>query len=494
MFLIAKIVRGRRLLHELEQEEKEKKREEEREKEREKHKEQQRENEQYKSQMPGTSQDAEIGADVPPKLQRRKKTVRQKTELSLPCDPEADDRDSAGVPRMRRTSSMPSVYDAENKYQTGRVRHYNYDVKLSKLQKRALRFTWHRLQTRNGGKRVENVFEEVYDRMMRQTSVMREMFTTRTFLSAMSKNDVATLRDHARFTVKMIDAVIKNLDMDERKRSDTGSEYDPIRLGRVHAALRPYGFTGNLWEKLGETIVDVVLSQEAVRDLPGAGQAWVILTACLVDQVSHCILGQNEPSFLQLRAGFDSAKSEANAAARTSSTGCPVSGQAQNNRVLRTLPQTPKCPYDGTANAEDHFELLKKQQYEDILYADAVFTASQEKLNQQPPRRSSQPYEVLYATEFGLDAPYGVTDRNGTRHSPQATPPRRQSQSPQYHGQRRSSQPVIVHESVQQRRATPPNLAMQLASRMMSSVSPAHAGGSGGAEKVYTTVQYVTTR
>jgi hypothetical protein len=46
-------------------------------------------------------------------------------------------------------------------YQTGRIRHYNYDVKLSKLQKRALRFTWHRLQTRNGGKRVENVFEEV---------------------------------------------------------------------------------------------------------------------------------------------------------------------------------------------------------------------------------------------------------------------------------------------------------------------------------------------
>lgn len=42
-----------------------------------------------------------------------------------------------------------------------RIRHYNYDLKLSKLQKRALRFTWHRLQTRNGGKRVDNVFEEV---------------------------------------------------------------------------------------------------------------------------------------------------------------------------------------------------------------------------------------------------------------------------------------------------------------------------------------------
>jgi hypothetical protein len=40
-----------------------------------------------------------------------------------------------------------------------------------------------------------------------------------------------------------------------------------------------------MWEKLGETIIDVVLIQEAVRDLPGAGQAWVVLTACVIDQV-----------------------------------------------------------------------------------------------------------------------------------------------------------------------------------------------------------------
>ena len=44
---------------------------------------------------------------------------------------------------------------------TPALKHYNYDTRLSKIQKRAIRFTWHRLQTRNGGKRVENVFEEV---------------------------------------------------------------------------------------------------------------------------------------------------------------------------------------------------------------------------------------------------------------------------------------------------------------------------------------------
>uniref|UniRef100_F1L1R7 Globin-like protein 9 n=2 Tax=Ascaris TaxID=6251 RepID=F1L1R7_ASCSU len=220
------------------------------------------------------------------------KTVRQKTESSLPDDGETHSSSETLAPsRMRRTSSMPSICDLTTRQG---MRHYDYDAKLNRLQKRSLRFTWHRLQTRNGGKRVDNVFEEVYDRMVKQQPIIRDMFTTRTFLSAMSRSDIATLRDHARVTVKMIDHVIKNLDQDVKKRSDTGSELDPRLIGRAHGILRPYGFTGNYWEKLGETIIDVVLAQEAVRDLPGAGQAWVILTACLVDQ---------------MRAGFDESKS-----------------------------------------------------------------------------------------------------------------------------------------------------------------------------------------
>uniref|UniRef100_A0A914QGI9 Globin family profile domain-containing protein n=1 Tax=Panagrolaimus davidi TaxID=227884 RepID=A0A914QGI9_9BILA len=137
--------------------------------------------------------------------------------------------------KLRRTSSMPSVCDdvvAQKYTSDGKLlRHYNYESKLSKLQKRSLRFTWHRLQTRNGGKRVEAVFEEVFERLMKQIPLVREIFTTRTFLSAMSKNDVASLRDHARMTVKMIDTIIKNLDVESRKRTDTESDVDPRCLG-----------------------------------------------------------------------------------------------------------------------------------------------------------------------------------------------------------------------------------------------------------------------
>ncbi|KAK6764482.1 hypothetical protein RB195_024706 [Necator americanus] len=153
------------------------------------------------------------------------------------------------------------------------------------MQKRALRFTWHRLQTRNGGKRVENVFEEVFDRLARTLPCLKDMFTTRMFLCAMARNETASLRDHAKVTVKMFDVVLKNMELELSKRTDTGFPMDPKIIGHTHGPLRPYGLTGEYWEKLGETIIDVVLGQEAVRDLPGAGQAWVIFTACLVDQM-----------------------------------------------------------------------------------------------------------------------------------------------------------------------------------------------------------------
>ncbi|KAL3073192.1 hypothetical protein niasHT_035468 [Heterodera trifolii] len=233
-----------------------------------------------------------------------RRAVRQRTDSSLPSVDEELTAYSNHNAKMRRTSSMPSVVESDTHGKEAfavvkkgaihrPIKHYNYEDRLSKLHKRALRFTWQRLQTRNGGKRIETVFEEVFDRMMRSFPVMREMFNTRTFISAMSRCEVATPRDHARLIVKMFESAVKNLEVEEKKRTDTASDFDPNLLGRAHGVLRPYGFTSALWEAFGEAVIDVVLNQEAVRDLPGASQAWVVLTACLVDQ---------------LRAGFESSR------------------------------------------------------------------------------------------------------------------------------------------------------------------------------------------
>ncbi|KJH42088.1 hypothetical protein DICVIV_11932 [Dictyocaulus viviparus] len=289
MFLIAKIVRGRRLLHELEQQEKD----------------------EAAAALEAAHSISQVSRRLAARHQRssrdmsndvdeastsqkteRRKSTRRKAHTcgSVDLSPKIDDRLS-----VRRTSSMPSLSDSlQDRIHSSSTKHYNYEDKLNRLQRRALRFTWQRLHTRNGGKRVENVFEEVFDRLTKVIPALKDIFTTRMFLCAMSRNETASLRDHAKFTVKMLDLVLKSMDVEGSRREDTGSSLDPRIIGRVHGPLRPYGLTGQHWEKLGEIIIDVVLSQEAVRDLPGAGQAWVIFTACLVDQ---------------LRAGFEENRS-----------------------------------------------------------------------------------------------------------------------------------------------------------------------------------------
>ncbi|KAL7071418.1 hypothetical protein ACQ4LE_009465, partial [Meloidogyne hapla] len=272
----------------------------------------------------------------------RKRAVRQRTDASLPSD-EINEVSAAGYSNkataMRRTSSMPSIVESEQHllllaqqrqqrqhqlfhhssgncclrrgFRSSTIRHYNYEDRFTKLHKRALRFTWQRLLTRNGGKRIETVFEEVFERMMHKIPIMREMFNTRTFISAMSRCEIASPRDHARLIVKMFEAAIKNLEVEQNKRTDTDSGFDPKLLGQAHGYLRPYGFTSALWEAFGEAVIDIVVNQEAVRDLPGASQAWVVLTACLVDQ---------------LRAGFDSTVRE-----------CPFKHQQSKQRDTQLL-------------------------------------------------------------------------------------------------------------------------------------------------------------
>lgn len=71
----------------------------------------------------------------------------------------------------------------------------------------------------------------MFDRLTKSMPLMREMFTTRIFISAMSKTDknssqpAATLREHGRLFVRVIDSVIKNLDTEDQYRTDTESNF-----------------------------------------------------------------------------------------------------------------------------------------------------------------------------------------------------------------------------------------------------------------------------
>ncbi|EPB68060.1 hypothetical protein ANCCEY_12848 [Ancylostoma ceylanicum] len=143
------------------------------------------------------------------------------------------------------------------------VKHYDYEAKLNRMQRRALRFTWHRLQTRNGGKRVENVFEEVFDRLVRALPCVRDMFTTRMFLCAMARNETASLRDHAKnLTAPGLGRIrlehLKNLLPVPISTSEVYKLLMRVILDRVERTLGE----GQLWKQTGATLEAVTRKME----------------------------------------------------------------------------------------------------------------------------------------------------------------------------------------------------------------------------------------
>lgn len=57
---------------------------------------------------------------------------------------------------------------------------------------------------------LELLFFQIYERLLKQQTVLRDMFTTRTFLSAMSRSETASPRDHAKaFHISIFDYIPK---------------------------------------------------------------------------------------------------------------------------------------------------------------------------------------------------------------------------------------------------------------------------------------------
>ncbi|CAJ0583913.1 unnamed protein product, partial [Mesorhabditis spiculigera] len=51
------------------------------------------------------------------------------------------------------------------------------------------------------------------------------------FFVPCNRHETASLHDHSRAIVRMIESVIKNLETERAKRTDTGSELDPRLIG-----------------------------------------------------------------------------------------------------------------------------------------------------------------------------------------------------------------------------------------------------------------------
>ncbi|VDM43936.1 unnamed protein product [Toxocara canis] len=166
------------------------------------------------------------------------------------------------------------------------------NARMNTLQKRALRITWKRLSEapRTSGRGTINIMEKVFEKMVERCSDMMPIFYRSAFLSCVEdkkrsrksfhpQRTIATIRDHAHLLADFIGDILCAMFDTPLQRSPL----DPQSIARTHLRLEPLGFQRQLWDLFGETLAEVMFSQECVRAYPHAASAWSMLSVALSD-------------------------------------------------------------------------------------------------------------------------------------------------------------------------------------------------------------------
>ncbi|VDM96325.1 unnamed protein product [Thelazia callipaeda] len=92
---------------------------------------------------------------------------------------------------------------------------------------------------------------------------------------------IKTVRDHAHLLADFLHNIISMM-------FDSKVEKNPLALeqiARTHLRLEPLGFQRTLWIQFGESLAEVMFSEECVRAYPHAPSAWSLLSITISDHL-----------------------------------------------------------------------------------------------------------------------------------------------------------------------------------------------------------------
>ncbi len=154
--------------------------------------------------------------------------------------------------------------------------------RLTDAQKRALLGSWKHLR-QNFGAVTQRIFQKLIAARPKAKDVFYKVAFMQIFsrYNADSGSSITTLHDHAKILLRLFDDVITNLDQSALTMSDV------CDLGRRHAFLRKSGLKAEVWEYFGEAAVEILGSQDCVKQNNDAMHAWTLVIACLTDELRY---------------------------------------------------------------------------------------------------------------------------------------------------------------------------------------------------------------
>jgi len=168
--------------------------------------------------------------------------------------------------------------------------------RLSITQRSALVNTWRILKQQQIGPLIKRIFQDLEV----VSPKVKELFVKATYVDCFARieskdppaaaNSNATLEDHIKLLARFLDELIMSVETVGLSHNDYEEE-DPMSLlikkvGQQHGKLMSTcGFQADIWEHLGEIMMERICASDPVQKVREAGRAWRTLIAYVTDKL-----------------------------------------------------------------------------------------------------------------------------------------------------------------------------------------------------------------
>uniref|UniRef100_A0A915NR45 Globin family profile domain-containing protein n=1 Tax=Meloidogyne floridensis TaxID=298350 RepID=A0A915NR45_9BILA len=199
---------------------------------------------------------------------------------------------SCGVQSANGSGSLSRKGSRNFRSKSSRHRHGSTEAlsllgRMSNSQKIALCTTWRQMRQQQG--QLFSLMRKIFMELAQTEPAVKEIFCKADYVDCWEKAsgggpNPASMEEHIRMLIKFIDDLVQFVEGDSENQQIINSSSKCI--GQQHAFLsRTSQLSANVWDKLGEIVMEKVCSVECVQKTREAGRAWRTLIAFWTDEI-----------------------------------------------------------------------------------------------------------------------------------------------------------------------------------------------------------------
>uniref|UniRef100_A0A1I8BRW8 GLOBIN domain-containing protein n=1 Tax=Meloidogyne hapla TaxID=6305 RepID=A0A1I8BRW8_MELHA len=160
--------------------------------------------------------------------------------------------------------------------------------RMSNSQKIALCTTWRQMRQQQA--QLFSLMRKIFMELSQTEPAVKEIFCKADYVDCWEKAsgggpNPASMEEHIRMLIKFIDDLIQFVEGDGYSENQQIINGSSKCIGQQHAFLsRTSQLSANVWDKLGEIVMEKICSVECVQKTREAGRAWRTLIAFWTDE------------------------------------------------------------------------------------------------------------------------------------------------------------------------------------------------------------------